>query len=772
MSRSWTFGLTLLALSAFAPHVFAQTQTSTPPTAHLSYVDGRVVVEHETTAEDGTGDTPLSAGDRVRTEDGRAEILTDDMSVVDLDEQTTIDLQSEGLFRLMAGRLVVVGSGSTALQVDTPAGAVFINEPGEYRIGLIDDEGRPTLDLAVVRGRAEIASDVERLTVETGERAWARVGEAPSYPVAFNSAQSDAFYDWASDRAGSRRGTTSAQYVPASLTQYSGTFDSYGSWNYEPTYGYVWYPRVAVGWRPYYSGRWRHYGGWGWTWTGGDPWAWPTHHYGRWGVSTAGLWFWIPGSVWAGAWVDWQFSSSYVSWCPLGFNNHPVYGWYGGYYGHGGGHGHGYHGGHYGDHWHGWTVVNRDHFGGYRSVNHVAVDGHRVAVDRSTGAGFAHGAPPRPVAVPRGSGPDGFFADRGQSGPSGFRGGNRGAAQGGRMAVPRNGFAANSGAANPNGSRAVPRGGTVTLGSGRVYHVPPAVGESTRGGTTAGTDRAAGGWGSRGYATPRTDASSRTWGAGTYSGVGRIAPGAGTAVPRGEGRTIPDQRFDRGGASAYQRQPGATYQRAPQPGYQRPLPPTSNRTAMPRQTPSSSSYNGAPMQRQGTPSYQRVPTPSYQRTPSATYERSPQPNAQRPSQPSYDRGPSPNYQRQPGATYQRSPMPSYQRQAPQSYQRAPAPSYQRAPSATYERSPMPNYQRQASPSFDRGRTMQSYQTPSRSFDRAPTFQRQAPSFDRGAPQPRAGGGNSGGGSAPAPSRGASAPRGGGGGGGGGGHHRR
>ena len=514
MSRSWTFGLTLLALSAFAPHVFAQTQTSSAPTAHLSYVDGRVVVEHDTTAEDGTGDTPLSAGDRVRTEDGRAEILTDDMSVVDLDEQTTIDLQSEGLFRLMAGRLVVVGSGSTALQVDTPAGTVFINEPGEYRIGLIDDEGRPTLELAVVRGRAEIASDVERLTVETGERAWARVGEAPSYPVAFNSAQSDAFYDWASDRAGSRRGTTSAQYVPASLTQYSGTFDSYGSWNYEPTYGYVWYPRVAVGWRPYYSGRWRHYGGWGWTWTGGDPWAWPTHHYGRWGVSTAGLWFWIPGSVWAGAWVDWQFSSSYVSWCPLGFNNHPVYGWYGGYYGHGGGHGHGYHGGHDGDHWHGWTVVNRDHFGGYRSVNHVAVDGHRVAVDRSTGAGFAHGAPPRPVAVPRGSGPDGFFADRGQSGPSGFRGGNRSAAQRGGMAVPRNGFAANSGAANPNGSRAVPRGGTVTLGNGRVYHVPPAVGEDTRGGTTTGTDRAGGAGGSRGYATPRTDASSRTWGAG------------------------------------------------------------------------------------------------------------------------------------------------------------------------------------------------------------------------------------------------------------------
>jgi hypothetical protein len=828
MSRSWTFGLALLALSGLTSPAFAQ--ASNAPTAHVAYVDGRVIVEHDTTAEDGIGDTPLSPGDRVRTEAGRAEILTEDGSVIDLDEDTTIDLQSDGLFRLMAGRVVVVSSGSTALQVDTPAAAVFINEPGEYRIGLVDDQGRLTLDLGVVRGQAEIASDVERLTVQTGQRAWARAGEAPSYPVEFNSAQSDAFYDWAADRADSRRGTTaSAQYVPASLTQYAGTFDNYGSWNYEPTYGYVWYPRVAVGWRPYYAGRWRHYGGWGWTWTGGDPWAWPTHHYGRWGVSSAGLWFWIPGTVWAGAWVDWQFSSSYVSWCPLGYNNYPVYGWYGGYYGHG--HGHGHHG-HYDDHWRGWTVVHRDHFGGYRSVSRVAVDGRRFAVNRSNAGSFAHGAPPRPVAVPRGSGPDGFFADRGHSG---FTQGNRGGVGVARsgvgvarsgvgvarsgVAVPRtgfaadrngavgdrNGYAANRGAMAPNGARAVPRGGTMTLGD-RVYHVPPAVGEDARARTATGTDRAGGSSAARGYATQRTDPTSRTFGPGTYSGFGRIAPGGATAVQRGQSGTLPDQRVDRSTAPVYQRQPGATYGRSGQPGYQRqPMPPTNDqRTAVPRQTPSS--YDRAPAQRQGSPALQGGRTQSYQRTPSATFERSPQPSYQRQATPSYQRTPSQSYQRGPGATYERSPQPGYQRQAPPAYQRAPqsyqrtpgatferspqpsyqrqaapsfqrsapTPGYQRAPSATYQRSPTPNFQRQASPSFqrqpspsfDRGRSMPSYQAPSRSFQSPPSFQRQAPSA---APQARGGGGGGRGGAAP--SRGGSAPRGGGS-GGGGGHHRR
>jgi hypothetical protein len=772
MSRSWTFGLTLLALSVPASPVFAQ--ASNPPTAHVAYVDGHAVVEHDTTAEDAAGDTPLSPGDRVRTEDGRAEILTDEGSVIDLDEQTTLDLQSTGLFRLMAGRLVVVNSGSTALQVDTPAGAVFLNEPGEYRIGLIDDEGRATLDLAVVRGRAEIASDVERLTVDTGQRAWARVGEAPSYPVEFNSAQSDAFYDWTSDRSGSRRGTTSAQYVPASLTQYAGTFDTYGSWNYQPTYGYVWYPRVAAGWRPYYSGRWRHYGGWGWTWTGGDPWAWPTHHYGRWGVSAAGSWFWIPGSIWAGAWVDWQFSTSYVSWCPLGYNNYPVYGWGygGGYYGHGG---HGYHAGYRDDCWRGWTVVHRDHFGGYRGVNHVAVDGRRVAVDRSTGAGFAHGAPPRPVAVPRGSSPDGFFANRGQSGVAGssrtgFTGNNGGTYQrggvavprSGGVAVPRNGYAANGGGASSNGSRAIPRGGTMTLGdTGRVYHLPPAATEGTRDRGANAVDRSGAASASRGYAAPRADSSSRTWGAGTYSGLGRIAPGTGTAVPRAESRTPSGQRFDRSAVPGYQRQPGATYQRS-QPGYERqPLPPSN------AQRPSGAPYERSPMpgtQRQAAPSYDRTPSPSYERQPGATpYQRSPAPGAQRQAMPSYQRAPAPGSQLQPGATYERSPMPSFQRQASPSYDRTPSPSYQRQPGATYQRSPAPSFQRQASPSFERGRgSMPSYQAPSRSFERAPSVQRQGPSFERAAPQARGGGG-----AGTAAPRGGSAPQ-----GGGGGHHRR
>src|SRR5205823_3712413 len=47
-------------------------------------------------------------------------------------------------------------------------------------------------------------------------------------------------------------------------------------------------------------------------------------HYGRWGFS-AGVWFWIPSSRWAPAYVSWGYATDYVSWCPLGWNNRAVF---------------------------------------------------------------------------------------------------------------------------------------------------------------------------------------------------------------------------------------------------------------------------------------------------------------------------------------------------------------------------------------------------------------------------------------------------------------
>ena len=140
----------------------------------------------------------------------------------------------------------------------------------------------------MLRGRAELINEDGRTPLRAGERAFVRPSAAPSHAYVFNSASWDSFDRWSESRRSERLGL-STQYLPQEVRPYSASFDRYGSWRYESSYGYVWYPRVDVGWRPYYHGRWATVGHYGATWVSGHPWGWPTHHYGRWGFN-AGAW--------------------------------------------------------------------------------------------------------------------------------------------------------------------------------------------------------------------------------------------------------------------------------------------------------------------------------------------------------------------------------------------------------------------------------------------------------------------------------------------------
>ena len=91
-----------------------------------------------------------------------------------------------------------------------------------------------------------------------------------------------------------------------------------GEWIDTPEYGTVWRPRrVNDEWQPYVYGRWV----WtraGWAWASDEPFGWAVYHYGRWAWSPAFGWMWVPGRVWAPAWVSWRWTDGYAAWCPLG----------------------------------------------------------------------------------------------------------------------------------------------------------------------------------------------------------------------------------------------------------------------------------------------------------------------------------------------------------------------------------------------------------------------------------------------------------------------
>ena len=385
----------LCAALACAAPAFAQApDPETQAPAHVAFVDGVVMLERDGQIDNEPGNMPLLAGDRLRTRGGRVEVLFADGSTLHLDHHSAVDLQSDDLIRLVEGRIRLTIPGparEVAYRIDGPNGWAHITEPGEYRVALLSAPGGRELELAVIRGRAELANEDGQTPLRAGERAFARAGAAPSYAYVVNSAALDAFDRWSEMRRDERM-SASAEYLPGEVQPYASAFDTYGYWRHEPTYGRVWYPRVAPDWRPYYRGRWVNLLPYGWTWVARDPWGWPTHHYGRWGYSAAGAWFWIPGRSWGAAWVSWAYAPGYVSWCPLGWTNRPIFQI-------------NVNVGHRYDPWRAWTVIPRRHFG-YGDVHRNVV--RASLLDARVRGAFAYGdrAPEvRGYAVPRSAAP-------------------------------------------------------------------------------------------------------------------------------------------------------------------------------------------------------------------------------------------------------------------------------------------------------------------------------------------------------------------------------
>jgi hypothetical protein len=118
---------------------------------------------------------------------------------------------------------------------------------------------------------------------------------------------------------------------PSALTDFRATLDPHGTWAEDPTYGTVWVPNPAeVGpdFSPYETaGHWE-YDDSDYVWVSDYDWGWGPFHYGRWMYGPAG-WFWIPGRVYAPAWVSWRLGGPdfwYVGWAPMA----PAFYWRGG----------------------------------------------------------------------------------------------------------------------------------------------------------------------------------------------------------------------------------------------------------------------------------------------------------------------------------------------------------------------------------------------------------------------------------------------------------
>jgi hypothetical protein len=205
-------------------------------------------------------------------------------SLVDGYEQVALASGSVrvSIFSLNPGDLV---------EIDTPNGAVLLEQPGSYRVDAFPDSGAS--DLAVSAGLAVVAAPGGlNQEVDQGQ-AVQLIGSNPTdlEPVGFPDP--DGLDNWSSNLDAAYRNSMSLRYVSPYMVGY-GDLDANGTWAQEPQYGPVWFPKVGPGWRPYSAGHWAYVAPWGYTWIDDAPWGYAPFHYGRW-VTISGLWAWVPG---------------------------------------------------------------------------------------------------------------------------------------------------------------------------------------------------------------------------------------------------------------------------------------------------------------------------------------------------------------------------------------------------------------------------------------------------------------------------------------------
>jgi hypothetical protein len=333
MKRSLAAITALLAGFLLAPVALAGDDMTS--LSYISYLERYATIRpaHGDATYDVVVNMPVLAGDRLDTSRGaRVEVQLADGGTLWLDEFATVDFDAVALssddtstrtaLYLAEGTAAIeipaTAAGDGSLRFDSPAGAVFLNRPGLYRLELRGNEIR----VQAHTGFAELPAGIGSEILRGGEEAV--VGAESEIQRASISDASDDFWTWVQERRHVPTSRT-AQFVDARGASRAAVLDGYGDWVYVPSFSsYMWQPRVSVGWVPYSYGRW-YWTPVGYSWISYEPWGWYPFHYGSWYFDAGFGWVWGYDSVWGPAWVNWFYTPGYVGWCPRGYYDYWYY---------------------------------------------------------------------------------------------------------------------------------------------------------------------------------------------------------------------------------------------------------------------------------------------------------------------------------------------------------------------------------------------------------------------------------------------------------------
>lgn len=314
------------------------------PEAKHDGKDALVLREGQHSPEVADLNLPLSPGDTIRTGERRCEIQFDTGTILRLDRNSELKIETvlaQSLssknqltnLLLKRGQIFVMYKRyvrKEIFQIITPNAAVKLNHKSVAMI-LAGSEG--ITDVLIKEGKARMlyGANENVISAETIKKSQMFTVTAQHKMVSSEYTTDDDFEEWNTKinkefldlHEDKSVMPLPIQRLPRAVYYFAQKYGSlYGEWLWDRYYGYVWRPflndRSYPGggrWMPYAHGRWTSVQG-QLFWVPYERWGWVPYHLGIWMWNKKKGWLWIPGSVFAPAWVDWTYYGGFFCWRP------------------------------------------------------------------------------------------------------------------------------------------------------------------------------------------------------------------------------------------------------------------------------------------------------------------------------------------------------------------------------------------------------------------------------------------------------------------------
>jgi hypothetical protein len=272
----------------------------------LSDVKGNLALDRKTGLgfEQTMQNMPIVEGEKLKTEDGYAEVEFEDNTTMRLAPNSQVDfsllaLRSSGA---KASTMNVV-KGTVYVSTENTKGNEFLLVAGETKMTVAPsthlrlevNESRTVVsvfngNVEVQRGgETTLVNKKQSLTLDGGEMTMAKKVAGEPYD-AWDKDSLDYHKRYAAANAFAGGGNA---YGLSDLNYYGSFINAGGASFWQPYF-------VGAGWSPYSNGLWALYPGAGYSFVSPYPWGWLPYHSGSWSFFPGYGWGWQPGGAWNG----------------------------------------------------------------------------------------------------------------------------------------------------------------------------------------------------------------------------------------------------------------------------------------------------------------------------------------------------------------------------------------------------------------------------------------------------------------------------------------